>query len=752
MLQSRTVELAKGGDGAFRWSDPFGSFHRATLMFSPVAPVVNTVTAQDTMPPLGQICAIQFTSTQPGAWSVAYGPDDAFPVPGIDGLSCTVYFTPSLVRATRGTYIGARCRNAAGEHEAYCRVHPGVTGVVRVGVGAGWDYPNLTAAFAAVKALPNPTGWSFVIQDQTINAAQDDMHIYRNGYTSVNANLPPPGTYTTSTSGADPVYTFTRLTTVMAESPLNVQYDGGGTRTRAIDLWGGTSLETYERTVNGWNNGGCVAAVECRGILILGFFAKNYTDAGVHIFHCDHIIVEGCVGIDGSNDSQPIRAANSTDILFVNTWATGRGRYKQGFYQCKRTRQIRGFSQEQQITAGSPRGRFVEYHLQDHHAANLLEWDNDQDDFWTLAGWQDSGMLTLAHTDWYGYGTNWRHRHCLSYNSRMGMLLNDQRTIPTEQSYVFEDMTAWRMRLRDGAGAIGQNGPCNFRRVTAAHIDLNGSSGYANFIWEPNFHHVRDFIIHRYGYNNAGVAATSGNLIYSFSESQPVTYEDGTIFDVPAGINERQGTQTSTSIQFINVDKLTDPTTQGMRYPTRIEPGSNYDLIGRGASNFARAEGNKDCFFGETGYLDELTVNWQERSFYTKALEFFRAYSYTGPRVSGGTGTLTGNRGGNMSDKMLFDYINSDNGRDVPPPRTLTAAKNGGVLQVSWFLFAAAYQATVTAWELWIDGSLAQSCAATIHAALFAGMVTGRTYRIRVRAVDSVHGTSGFSDELTVVM
>ncbi len=751
MLQSRTVSLAKGGDNAFRMSDPAGAFHRATLMSSTIAPVVSCVTAQDTMPALGALVGITFSSTQPGAWDVAYGPDDAFPVPAIDGLSCTIYFTPSLVRAPRSVYVSAVCSNNGGASYSHCRVHPGMRGVLKVGSGAGWDYADLRAAIAAAGGLG---GYAFVIKNQTILAANDAMHLYRSGYTASQPNLPPSGEYTVNTAGLDPVYTPVRLTTVMAETPFGVDFDGQGTRQRGIDLWGGTNLESYERTTMGWSTSGNVPAVNCRMIHLLGFVARRHTDSNIHLYHVDHIHLECCLGFDANQDGQPIRAANSTDILFENCWAFGRGRYKIGYYQCKRVQSRRQFMRVDQITSAAsltPQGRLVEYHIVDGNAQNIVEFDCDQDEFWNTT-FQDSGMLTCAHTDFWDYGSNLRHRHFMSVNSKLELVQNDARGAGVSNDrtdYVFKDFTSWRCKPT-AAGGIMADGPSVMERFTVFRQD-NRTGLYCMFNYRKK-QTLKKSCIYKFGYiENTNTPTGVGHLIYSENNTTPVAVEDSQIFDTGAA-GERHGFETGTSITMTNVDKTTDPTTKGLRYPGRMTPGSDNDVNGVGANGFWRAEGIAGTFFGETGYLTETTVNWMGRSLHALVMPFFRSYTYTGPRRSGGTGTLLGDRGAARANTSLPDYIKSDLHRIVPFPDPPVCVKNGGVLHVNVPPFAPVIQAGLTRIDVYIDGSVAQQLAPDEHAALFAGLITGRTYRIYTVAVHSTLGTSDRSDIVEVVM
>lgn len=747
-MPSRTIYGALNGNGAFSSNDPNGAFFNGVRKFSTIAPVVTVTSAQNTLPPLGSPVTCTFASTQPGFWELATNLyEDATLTELSDGLSCSITFTPSTTHAARSRYVGARCVNAAGRSVAVCVVHPGMEAIYAVGPDR--EYPHLTAAFAAAKASASPGGNVFLLQPGTYT--NDDMMMTLDGFGGTQIHFPPSGDYTVDTSGANAVYTPIRFSSIVSETPFGVVLDGLGTRERCVGFQGGTTLEVDE--IARWSNGGCIFAVDLRCIHFLGLVLKNTTGECMNLVHVNHIHVEYCLGFNSGIETQPLRAANSYDILFENCFSFGHGRYRIGGYQCKRVIERNCITRRDTVRSSvdaTPQGQVVNYRMRQCRVQQILDFDGDQRRFWRTS-YQNAGVITTAGTQDWTYNADHYHRNILAYNTHMAGLINDSHqgdTSPTDTFY-YDDIGFWRTAPESSVGAspsASYDGPSHINRFTLAFSD-NSDNTYC--IW--NFRKVENItnsIYHRYGYDAAGNPTGSGYFVYSESNATPVNISNTTIFEMGAGA-ERLGSDVLTSITMTNVDKTTNPFTQGMRYPGRIEPDSNYAAIQRGQDNYWRHQyGRSGTFFsldGSNGDNDLLVRNWSALTLYDLALVHFRAFSYTGAVREGGTDTMLGDRDGAQADKLLIDYVISDNGRDVPFPASVKIEKVGQALRLSWRPFASAYMSNIAAWRVYLDGALAEEVDPDDHAVDLQGLIEGRNYKYWLTAVDSVHGESGRS-------
>lgn len=747
-MPSRTIFGSLNGNGEFWSNDPNGAFFRGTPKFSTTAPVVTVTSTQDTLPAIGSTVTCTYSSTQPGFWEVASNVPGATITESIDGLSATITFVPQAYPVC-SIYVAARCWNAGGSSIGVARVHPGMRGVIMV--GSGWTYSNLVAAFAAVKAFANPGGYAFVVKNGTYTA--DNMHMFQNGTSSTQTNLPPCGEYTTNSSGADPVYTITRFTTVMAETPFGVIFDGQGTRDTGIELYGNTRRETDERT--GWDFGGewhlTAAGTQLRGIHIAGFCTINNMTQGFNSYYCDHIFYEYglCGKVTQNSSGANISFQNSLDCVMENMHSFGKGRYKHSSYQSKRLAYRRLFGRFDEFNNTEPHAGLSLYRARYAIAQNGLYFDTDQFDEFNTGASQDAGMLAYPATDAYDYPQDHYTSKILGINNQLGFIENDSRDITSGfETFVFKDIGQWYYKPdASTAGGVGLalDGPVNATRVTSVYCDtINADYGCWAYRKPQTFN---DSIIYKFGYSYAGAARANTTFVYN-DNSNAVSFVNTTLYDLSYAT---LALSPGGGITYTNPDYTTDPTTQGMRYPGRIEPGSNYDTLNRGQDNFFKSEGRRGYNWGMSGDKDEVGDNWLAQSMIELALPLYRAHSHTGPTNTLGTQTLTGNRGGAMTDKLLIDYVISKQGRDIPFPLSVRIQKVGVSLRVSWRLFASAYMTNITGWRVYLDGGLAQIASPNHHAVDFDGLISGRTYKFRLQAVSSVHGNSGYSYEFEAV-
>lgn len=721
------------------------------------APVVSVTTTQDLLPTVGVQTTTSFSSTQPGHWSIASNVPGATLSVASDMLSATITWTPQAYPVC-SIYVAARCVNAGGSSIGVCRAHPGMRGVVKV--GTGWDYSTLRAAFAAVKAFANPGGYAFVIKDGTYTA----QNMFINFAGQSDQDQPPCGEYTTNTSGTDPVYTITRFTSVMAETPFGVVFDGGGTGYGhlwgcGIQLWGGTSLEDYERNTMGWDNTGAVAGRNLRGIHLAGFVTKDTEYSGWISFHCDHIFYEYGIGgevarLDPNSNMTALQFQRSLDCVMENMYSFGPTRYNESTYESKRIQMRRVFGRKDVVKTQEPHGGVIFYRGRNCRADNFLHFDADQlEEFDTTQSLsppsQDVGFMGIAATGVTSYPRDTVFNRGLMINSRMGFSENDAYDVTSTYftDFQFNDVGAWYYKPDDkwgGGAGISAGGPSTFNNMTSVYLD-NVDSEYTANAFRKRID-INDSILYNMGHQYDG----SGRGLYNFAyASGPDNYVHLTnVTNYGASFATEIAGNASYYVKT-NVDTTTNPTTQGMRYPGRLEAGSAYKTSHRGQDNFYHAVGPRGYNWGQTNYTQATNQNWLEEGMIELALPHFRAYSYTGATNTLGTQTLSGNRGGAQSNRNLIDYVISKVDRDVPFPLSVHIQTSGSGHYLSLRQFASYYMTNVTAFKVYQNGTLVHtSSSKNVHGFYVTGLTVGAS--ITITAVDSVYGESGHSFAVTV--
>lgn len=755
-MPSRTVYGSLNGNGQFWSNDPNGAFFRGTRRFSTTAPVVTVTSAQDTLPAIGSTVTCTYTSTQPGFWYLSSNVPGAVLTESADGLSCSITFVPEPFPVCT-IYVSAGCWNVGGVGIGTARVHPGMRGVVRV--GAGWDYPHCEAAFAAIKALPQPGGYAFVVKNGTYTNAE--MFITYNAGGPDQPNQPPCGEFTASGAQPNTLYTITRFTSLVAETPFGVILDGQGTRPAAVQMYGNTRRESEEQDTGlfGENHYLAFSGTDRRGIHIAGFVSNDTAGGGFVTYYCDGIFFEYLIcgevsRLSPNQNNVGVHFHSSKDCLMENIYTFGAVRYKQSTYQSKRCRVRRGFQRFDVVKTGEPHGGVSFYRASWNKAQNVLHFDSDQllefdtsSPATTTFASIDAGFLALPTTQAEDYPHHNYFERCLMYNSRLGFALNDARQVTGGFSeFQWNNVGAWYTRGKAEAGgncAIAQSGPVNFDRMTAVNIDTAEATYGLNAYAKPVT--TNNSVICRFGYSDAGVPRANGTFALAYSPTNNNTFSNCDFYQLSYAAEK--GGSTPSAVTYANCRTDYDPFTQGIRYPGRIEPGSPYDTMGRGQDRFYHAEGKRGHFHGMADADTDTGDNWLDQAMIPLALPFFRAYSYTGATNTQGIQTLSGNRGGAQTDKLLVDYIISDRGNDVPFPLSVRIQKIGTLLRVSWRTFASAYMTNVTGWKIFLDGGHAQTTEATSHAVDFSGLIPGRIYKFKLIAVDSVHGESGPSYE-----
>lgn len=732
-----------------------GSITVSSELYSTTAPVVSVTTTQDLLPTVGVQTTTSFSSTQAGHWEVASDVPGATISQASDGLSATITWTPQSYPVC-SIYIAARCANAGGSSVAVCRAHPGMRGVVQVGTGG--DYANLHAAFSAVQGFANPGGYAFVVKNGTYTA--DNMHIYYDGSDSgVKPETPPCGEYTETGSAPDKLFTITRFTSVIAETPFGVVWDGQGTRNTGCYMRGNTPQETDVAAVFGAGTPRTAAGSDLRGIHISGFVAKDMDNSGFGIEYCDNIFLEyficGEVSRITPNQNNPgINFTHSKDCLGSNLHSFGGTRYNESTYIAKRIQLRRTFGRKDIVKTSEPHGGVTFYRSRYCRSDNHLQFDSDQlEEFDTSPSLPynsiDAGVFVIAATGATDFPRDIAFNRGLMFNCRMGLSTNDAYDTSSSQNNDFpiNDCGAWYYKPDDKEGSgsgIGTWGPTKFNNFTSVYCD-NVDSTYGANTWRRLID-VSDSVIYNYGHQYDGAGRGVNTFGYTLYADNYFHLTNVTLYGLSVA-TEIAGD--ATYYVKTNVDASTDPTTQGMRYPGRLEPGSAYKTSHRGQDNWYKSVGYRGYKWGQTDYAADVGRNWLAEGMIELALPHYRAYSYTGSTNTLGTQTLSGDRGGAQTTRGLIDYIISAGDRDVPFPLSTHIQTISGGHRITVRQFASYYMTNITSFKLYQNGTLFHtSTTKNMHGFDVTGLTSGAS--ITITAVDSVHGESGHSYAVTV--
>ncbi len=754
-LIARQFAIDIGSGGLKRSIDPLGSFGNSTTLTSATAPVVSLTSDVDQIKAKGTIYTAAFTSTQPGYWNIACAPDAAVIVTSSDGLSATITWSIPGVIVGQSWHIGARCANITGSSIAYGRVHvghPSATNVITV--GSGQDYPHLTAAFAAMSP-----GDTLIVTNGTYTGV--DTHIHTPDY-NVFPHLPKPGVSTISTrndgTGDYDFHTFTQYSTVMAETPLGVIYDGEATATSGFHLRGNSGHRPYELSIGLANNASLNASgAERRGIKISGMVSKSTTGGSFGSIHCDHIVFEYCLSYNAGegNTTTNIGVSNfsffrSQNCKGINCYAFGMGRYKFTMYEALECGYQRTVIRSDHKIGTEPMAGCMLYRARQGYCVNSIVVDSDNLEFWATNVSYISNAYSIASTSLFWYPRDNIFRGCGVIKADYGYSVNDGRTVDDKYEELnWQHGFAFDCFLPDWP--MNSAGPTTMSNMSFGNIDSDGR----NFLncWYSDIR-FSNSILYDFGDPDAGVGE-QGEFAYAAGS----THAMATITDVYnygyTGAPQYSG-QWPNAFVITNLIEDRDPLADGLMYPGRIESGTYLQTASDaneviGCTDYYKTWGSDLDGYEDIDFDAPTDFNWMERLLDEEMQIHFRAYSYTGTTRTLGTQTLEGNRGFATTDKNLSGYILSHLG-NTPFPLFWKAELIAGVLQVSWAPMASAYQDLLTGWEVLLDGQIADTLAPGIHQASFPGLVPGHPYTVTLVALDSVNEDSGPSFEIEVTL
>lgn len=763
--QSRQYQAIKGGDNKLRSIDPGGSFFNGTTEIESNAPTVSLFGNADRLISHEVIATFTFTSDYPGHWTVIAAPTGTTLSIGSDRKSATLVWSVPAQSAfpSQSVYIGAACRNSAGEDYKFIRAHVGLNGYFTV--GAGKDYADLQTAIAAWKAFANPVGWAAVVSDGTYtNSSNLNMFIRTNQGSASQPNHPPSGAFTPFTDGnGNSRYTVQTYNTVMAESPFGMIMDCENTRYHGLQIIGTEDVDAYELSI-GFGTGNKLTASgaeNTKAVKFMGIVSKNALGSGITIENCSNNYIQYCASFESGiadtstqKGSSNISTNHSRRIIFENCATWGEGRYQCTGWRAKEIT-FRGIIMRTDVRSGTyPMGGFSFYSCRDMYGLNALHIDSNQNDYWLANSSEVIGSFSAPSTGYEGYPDHLHFERCLSMFSALPTSSQDGYDIDdNDTSNVYIDVGSWHLDVDERAvgTCIARDGPSVFTRLTINRCsNLDSTAGFGNTRTKQT---INKSIINDFGRLANGSSTSSGYLVSTASSVLTTTLDDNILYGRPTDVAEEFHSGSNGLVKINNIENL-DPKTLGMRVPGWISPSSYLGLNGYGQTNFYYQKGYSSNGFGDTDVVTATTEAWIPKMCWQILRPLMKNYvSGVVTKRSGGTGTLSGNRGCAQDGfEILDNYITAQNNLDAPMPIDFTLSSTGTEFVATLQLPSSNYISDCTQVNLYLNGNLAETFDSASHAITLPELIDGKTYEVQFSFVSQTLGESEKSPPQTIVI
>ncbi|MGV8056434.1 MAG: fibronectin type III domain-containing protein [Smithellaceae bacterium] len=351
------------------------------------------------------------------------------------------------------------------------------------------------------------------------------------------------------------------------------------------------------------------------------------------------------------NDDSTFTIVAGSYILVEDCWAWGAGRYK--FLAGGSAHHLvfrRCVARMDRVNAVSPLAYFHAYTANQVAFENCIGIDGAHDEFWV--SFEERGPVFYSHAgsqDTYVHG-------CMAFNNKTYFAGGAPASgFDVKQAAVWGAARFISTRNDQGysSGNISNATVGNIRSTNSGFRDWSGY-GIEMYNGPDNSINVSNSLFYDVQPNavlNPYQTLSDYNVLYNNS----INYSAA---NLPAGAHD-YASQNSNAIDPI--DGSPGNGTACLKYPVRVEEGSNCKGTGvggadRGATILYRW-GTSGTYWGDTGW-DSVTAEplwpWPNEA---RIRSDMRAYSYTGPMVSGQTGTLSGNRGFCSDGQTLTNYI-----------------------------------------------------------------------------------------------
>ncbi|MES2662255.1 MAG: hypothetical protein V4629_03035 [Pseudomonadota bacterium] len=781
-----TITLSLGGDGFARTYDPLGSYFNGISLKATQAPVITLVSAEDPLVAVGAAFSVVF---QVQAAGVGYafksaGPDDAVLTVSESGETLTLSWTSPVGMAADSIYFGVGVMNEFSDVPIYKynRVHVGKTQVLKAGVG--FQYAHFRAANQVLVS-----GGTVVMKDGTYST--DDWRIGPNGSGAGN-RLPAKGVYTEDNTGigGGKKYYCSKRTTIMAETPFGIVYrhdlnTAGEDRTNvaACEIYGDENFDAEETFYNDTETGGAAFFtpfqfapwgnqnfIAVKGLLIVSNSSAAIfqirRSVGTYFQYC------GAIGLGGQFGFYNHSLARQ--CLIENCLYSGGARSVASSYKGPKEITHRRFLfTKQQVPSGWPNGGLNCYGARRWTAQNCIEiGSKGSGDYWTHGG-DDTASFAMPDTNVNGFGptaktwqTDVTFSNCMAVGTDESMFRNDsfefrQRYRPYDGIKV-DGLVGWdtqtcgtsypmisgpgylsriasnKVRTLLNAASFSQNAKTAFIGTLRGTLDISKLI-LSNISLSPTTGELKS-------------AADSGGLFFvNFPVNEPINVTDGLVWNFNGTktylINDRQPVETNVKYPATSYDPLTN----GWTYPHKIDAGSRLDLDGLSFGNVMHSVGKQGTFFGDTGFTEVIaSESWAETIDYEPFRQQLVGRTYTGPKKSGGTGTLNWERNHAVPGEHWFEWIIKQSGKTIYPwAFSVHTFSNRIYLRVR--RYAENNMTNLVKFKVYINDAHADDIYPNEHGLLLNKLPAG-THKIQLSADDSVTGESGLSVAKTVVI
>lgn len=787
-LLAQKFPAARSGAGDRNINDPSGSKGLGlALVESTNAPVVTFAGNNLQKRFSGETAVFVFNSTQPGAWEFTQWLYGATMQVSGDDKSCVVYWSIPSGHPGVTLFIGVRCTNQAVQSEAQ-EAAAEATALVHINInqireiGPGKTYASKTAAFAAAKADTangNGKGDTFITYLTTANDAANVIRL-TDGGGSNQPNYPPSGQFTVDNSGADPVFTVQKYTTVTSMRPVGFVFDANGitnTNLAAYRMHGKTLIESDVVAAGAGSNSDPNDFVnyDCVGIVLQGLGVKNSMSGSIRFDRCNNCAIRysGFVscgkGAAPKEETLGIQINKCNDILVEFSGNSG-GRYPGvSDYISKRilTRGI--LFRLDESPSPQPIGGRNSYRAEDVASMNCYVFDADQPNFWdggrSIAPYTNvAGLFGAPATGAHNFPKRIKYYRCGALNCDLAFSAHDGYDVAFNNAEnLYQDCFAAFIGGHPEApyahtAGITRDGPFTFKDFSFAF--LKSASAPANPANSSNFIGTgRSYTVWQDGiFYNTGWDTTSQSVVdrgplamaggYG-NEAGEIWFKNILISGF-AHSNVIVGQVSSDYYTLDNVVQNQNPISAGWKYVTRME--DNYsgpisgckkglELMGKPFSFYSNADSYLDTGLSVANLLPQREI-----------FQLFRAHSYTPHSSEVGAGsTLQGNRGLSQLGNRIEDAINSALGF-TPYPMSVFARAFGSSIKVTWKKYSNNFMTNIAGWKIYVDGVFWQQVAKEAHGVELQNLLAGHQYSITVTAVDSVKGESGHSKKILVTI
>jgi hypothetical protein len=568
-------------------------------------------------------------------WLKEYGPDDMT----VDPATGLVQWSVPDTHPAESIHIGVKAISSSGEKitETWIATIGNVTETLYVG-------PNeqYTTVAQGVRALNG--GGTLIIRNGVYQGTDADfMNAFEGGA------LPPAGS-------------ATNFTTIIAEDPGQVIFDGQGQTKKMIHLAGNWVNPDWPEHY--------VGPEAQEYISIRGIHVNDALRSGVFISNAQYVkLVDVAVSDSGRNadcnfdgngsggrcGSTNIYIRRSNQILMEDIYTWGHARYQVSFRKSLNSVARRVVSRVDGYQGLEPVGALMTYCSRNVDWQNAMVIDSNSEKFWARHTYM-AASFTFAASDCKGYPKDNTYNSGISLNNSLPFSSMNDEYEPEHYNYVLNSI-GWGDRVaKDNHGHsgalnyIGSYGPMKVDQLTLGQFDAAPRDNYAYFYHRTNPLRISNSIIYRAGWDGTQVNPR-GWMGYATSElsfDYVNFFENGFTSWAPSSGNYG-------SRVFYNNSLSMNPITSGLSYLPVIETGSALDSAGQSGqrigAHIRNRLGRSGSFRGDADWNTLTEHSLWPYPHEDLIKDKMANYQYSGPTrsndkyVEGPIETLSGARG-----------------------------------------------------------------------------------------------------------